>query len=116
MDGSTLPAPLYTALGYLIALAIAAVVVRPPWFKGKAGEAVVNLATTFKNHRQHVAYRKHVLANRESVPYCLKYLGERVRRTVKRGANAEKEFFGVRRFPGGGRLLVLRDCVNDAVK
>ena len=118
MDGSTLPAPLYTALGSLIPLAIATAVVRSPWFKvkGKAGKAVVNLATTFKNHRQHLAYLNHVLANRESVPYCLKYLGERVRRTVKRGANAEKEFFGVRRFPGGGRLLVLRDCVNDAVK
>ncbi|ONF43061.1 hypothetical protein BTO32_10205 [Marinobacter lutaoensis] len=63
MDGSTLRAPLYTALGYLIPLAIATAVMRPPWLKGKAGEAVVNLATTFKNHRQHVAYRKHVLAN-----------------------------------------------------
>jgi hypothetical protein len=116
MDGSTLPAPLYTALGYLIPLAIAAAVVRSPWFKGKAGKAIANLAATFKNHRQHVAYLKHVLANRESVPYCLKYLGERVRRTVERGANAEKEFWGVRRPLGVGRLLVLRDCVNDAVK
>lgn len=99
MDGSTLPAPLYTAFGYLIPLAIATAVVRLPWFKVKAGEAVVNLATTFKNHRQHVAYRKHVLANRESVPYCLKYLGERVPRTEKRGANAEKEFFGCKALP-----------------
>lgn len=118
MDGSTLPAPLYTALGSLIPLAIAAAVVRSPWFKvkGKAGEAVVNLAAIFKNHRQHVAYRKHVLANRESVPYCMKCLGERVRRAVKRGANAEKAFLGVRRSPGVGRLLVLRDCVSEAVK
>ena len=99
MDGSTLPAPLYTALGSLIPLAIAAAVVRSPWFKGKAGKAVVNLATTFKNHRQHLAYLNHVLANRESVPYCLKYLGERVRRTVKRGANAGKAFWGCKAFP-----------------
>ena len=93
MDGSTLPAPLYTALGYLIPLAIATAMVRPPWFKGKAGQAVVNLAAIFKNHRQHVAYRKHVLANRESVPYCLKYLGERVRRTVKRGRMPRRSFW-----------------------
>jgi hypothetical protein len=44
MDGSTLPAPLYTALGYLIALAIATAVFKSPWFKGEVGEAVVNLA------------------------------------------------------------------------
>lgn len=107
MDGSTLPAPLYTALGSLIPLAIAAAVVRSPWFKvkGKAGQAVVNLAAIFKNHRQHVAYRKHVLANRESVPLLLEILGREGSAHREAWGEFREGVFGCQALPRGREIV-----------
>ena len=57
------------------------------------------LAATFGNHRKHVAHVKEIVARRESVPRCPKCQGEMVKRTVKRGENIGKEFFGCKAFP-----------------
>lgn len=57
------------------------------------------LAGTFKIHRQHVAHVKQIVAKKESEPRCPKCRGEVVKRTVKRGENAGKEFLGCKAFP-----------------
>lgn len=57
------------------------------------------LAATFRNHRNHVAHVKEIVAKKESEPRCPKCQGEMVRRTVKRGENAGKEFMGCKAFP-----------------
>lgn len=57
------------------------------------------LAATFKNHRNHVKHVKEVLAKKNSEPRCPKCQGEMVKRTVKRGENIGKEFFGCKAFP-----------------
>ncbi|MBD3642463.1 MAG: NERD domain-containing protein [Marinobacter sp.] len=44
MDYTQTLQPLFNALWYLIPLAILAAVIKSPWFKGKAGEAIVNLS------------------------------------------------------------------------
>jgi hypothetical protein len=67
----------------------------------KVNEAIESgrLAATFRNHRQHVAHVKEIVAKKESVPRCPKCQGEMVKRTVKRGENIGKEFFGCKAFP-----------------
>lgn len=45
MDFSPLFQPLLGALWYLIPLFVLAAVIKSPWFKGKVGEAIVNLST-----------------------------------------------------------------------
>ncbi|MBW0147233.1 nuclease-related domain-containing protein [Marinobacter arenosus] len=57
------------------------------------------LAATFRNHRRHVAHVKEIVVKKESEPRCPKCRGEMVKRTVKRGANAGKEFLGCKSFP-----------------
>ena len=57
------------------------------------------LAATFKNHRYHVKHVKEVVAKKNSEPRCPKCQGEMVKRTVKRGENTGKEFFGCKAFP-----------------
>jgi len=57
------------------------------------------LAATFKNHRNHVKHVKEVVAKKNSEPRCPKCHGEMVKRTVKRGENIGKEFFGCKAFP-----------------
>ena len=57
------------------------------------------LAATFKNHRQHAAHVKQIVAQKESEPRCPKCQGEMIRRVVKRGANAGKAFLGCKAFP-----------------
>lgn len=57
------------------------------------------LAATFRNHRKHVAHVKEVVAKKNSEPRCPKCQGEMVKRTVKRGENIGKEFFGCKAFP-----------------
>jgi len=44
MDFPPMFQPLYTALWYLIPATITAGIVKTPWFKGKAGEFLVNLS------------------------------------------------------------------------
>ena len=57
------------------------------------------LAATFRNHRKHVAHVKEIVAKKSSEPRCPKCQGEMVKRTVKRGENIGKEFYGCKEFP-----------------
>ncbi len=57
------------------------------------------LAATFRNHRKHVAHVKEIAAKKNSEPRCPKCQGEMVKRTVKRGENIGKEFYGCEAFP-----------------
>jgi uncharacterized paraquat-inducible protein A len=57
------------------------------------------LAATFRNHRKHLAHVKEITAKKTSEPRCPKCQGEMVKRTVKRGENIGKEFFGCKAFP-----------------
>ena len=63
------------------------------------------LAATFKNHRNHVKHVKNIVAKKERVPRCPKCQGEMVKRTVKRGENIGKEFFGCKAFPKCRRVV-----------
>lgn len=66
------------------------------------------LAATFRNHRQHVAHVKGIVEQKASALRCPKCQGEMVKRTVKRGANAGKEFFGCKTFPKCRGILNLK--------
>lgn len=57
------------------------------------------LAASFRNHRNHVKHVKEVVAKKNREPRCPKCQGEMVKRTVKRGENIGKEFFGCKAFP-----------------
>lgn len=57
------------------------------------------LEATFRNHRKHVAHVKEIVAKKNSEPRCPKCQGKMVKRTVKRGENIGKEFFGCKGFP-----------------
>lgn len=57
------------------------------------------LEATFRNHRKHVAHVKEIVAKKNSEPRCPKCQGNMVKRTVKRGENIGKEFFGCKGFP-----------------
>lgn len=57
------------------------------------------LVASFRTHREHTAHVKEIVALKESEPRCPKCRGEMVRRIVKRGQNAEKEFLGCKTFP-----------------
>lgn len=57
------------------------------------------LAASFRTHREHTAHVKEIVARNKSKPRCPKCQGEMVKRIVKRGQNAGKEFFGCKKFP-----------------
>jgi len=57
------------------------------------------LAASFRTHREHTAHVKEIVARKEGEPRCPKCQGEMVKRIVKRGQNAGKEFLGCKAFP-----------------
>jgi hypothetical protein len=57
------------------------------------------LAASFRTHREHVVHVKETVARKETEPRCPKCKGGMVKRTVKRGQNVGKEFFGCKSFP-----------------
>ncbi|UDL06109.1 nuclease-related domain-containing protein [Marinobacter sp. CA1] len=57
------------------------------------------LAASFRTNREHVAHVREIVARKEGELRCPKCRGEMVKRTVKRGDNAGKEFFGCKAFP-----------------
>ena len=57
------------------------------------------LAASFKNRRNHVKHVKEVVAKKNSEPRCPKCQGEMVKRTMKRGENIGKDFYGCKVFP-----------------
>lgn len=113
MDYTPALQPLFDSLWYLIPLIIIAAVIKSPWFKAQTEQRLSNvevqkmieaiesgrLAVTFRNQRKHVAHVKEVVVKKNSEPRCPKCQGEMVKRTVKRGENIEKEFFGCKAFP-----------------
>ncbi|RMJ04229.1 Nuclease-related domain protein [Marinobacter litoralis] len=66
------------------------------------------LAATFKNHRQHTAHVKRIVAKKENEPKCPKCHDSMVKRTVKRGANVGNEFLGCKAFPACRGILNLK--------
>jgi len=57
------------------------------------------LAASFRTHRAHTTHVKEIVARKESEPRCPKCRGEMVKRIVKCGQNAGKEFLGCKTFP-----------------
>lgn len=57
------------------------------------------LVASFRTHRAHTAHVKEIVARNESKPRCPKCQGEVVKRIVKRGQSAGKEFLGCKAFP-----------------
>ncbi|MCG8519931.1 MAG: NERD domain-containing protein [Pseudomonadales bacterium] len=57
------------------------------------------LAASIRTNREHVAHVREIVARKENEPQCPKCRGEMVKRTVKRGDNAGKEFLGCKAFP-----------------
>jgi restriction system protein len=66
------------------------------------------LTASFRTHREHTAHVKEIVARKENEPRCPKCQGELVKRIVKRGQNAGKEFLGCKTFPKCREVLNLQ--------